>query len=204
MHMNEEKRATYGFKIKWADREIEYYGDSVAEMFRIVFDHVKSAPITYVQPVQPSAQVSMRPPSTTVITETPPAIVEDDEYNRIMKDAQVTKDQVLSVIRFEQRAGFSEPIPCLPGHPQIRDAVVLVSYALQLGFQKTQIEVAEFKKILREDGYPLPGNELGLILRDFRNSGVTIASQTKGQYKPFTLGKKGLERARNLLKTGGK
>jgi len=207
MQMSEEKKQTSGFKIKWADREIEYYGDNAPDVFKTVFEYVKSAPITNVPSVPPSTQPPTQPltqPPTQEAMKPPTSTVEGDVYERIMKDAEVTKEQVLSAIKFEKRAGFSESIPCLPSHPHVRDAVVLVSYALQLGFQRTLIEVADLKKILREDGYPLLGSELGLILRDFRRDNVTITSQTKGQYKPFSLANKGLDRARNLLKTGSK
>lgn len=196
--MNEEKRhMSHGFRIKWADREIEYYGESVLEVFNTVFDYVKSVPITYTQLTQPSTATP-----TVSSTEAPtPIVVEGEEYERLAKDAQVSKEQVLNVIKFDKREGFPELVPYLPGHPEIRDAVVLVSYSLQVGLQKTPIEVTYVKKVLKgPNGYPLPGNELGVILRDFRNTDVTIASQIKGHYKPFTLGKKGLERARKLLK----
>jgi len=196
--MSEEKK--HGFRIKWADREIEYYGDSVQEVFETVFNYVKNVPISYVQPTQPSGPPTIQP------TETPtPIIAEGVEYERLANDAQVTKEQVLAVIKFVKRNGFSDMVPYLPGHPEIRDAVVLVSHAIQVGLQKTPIEVTYLKKLLKgPNGYPLPGNQLGEILRDFRKTDVTIASQIKGRYKPFTLGKKGLDRARKLLKATGK
>jgi len=200
--MSEEKKHVSGFRIKWADREIEYYGDSAQDVFKTVFDYVKSVPISY---VQPSGQISAEPPAMPS-AETPKLVTaEGVEYERIANDAQVKKEQVLTVIKFERREGFSELVPYLPGHPEIRDAVVLVSYAIQVGLQKTPIEVTYLKKLLKEpNGYPLPGNELGEILKDFRKTGITIASQIKGRYKPFTLSKKGLERARKLLKITGK
>jgi hypothetical protein len=199
--MSEEKRATSGFKIKWADREIEYYGDSVPEVFKTVFDHVKSVPITYAQQAQPSAQEPMRPPSTLIAETRTPAAVEGDEYERIAKDAEVTKDQVLGAIKFEKRDKFPTLVPYLPKHPDLRDAVVLVSYAVQVGLQKTPIEVSYLKVLLKgPNGYPMPGNELGLILMDFREGDVIIASQTQRRNKPFTLSTKGIDRARKLLK----
>lgn len=199
--MSEEKRVANGFRIKWADIEIEYYGDSVPEMFRIVFEHVKNVPISSAQPVQPQGQKTIVPATTSPPAETVSTVGESDAYKRVADDAQVTEEQVLSVIKFEKRPNFPQLVPCLPAHPVTRDAVMLVSYALQLGLQKTQIELPDVKKLLREIGYPLPGNELGLILADFRATDVTIASQTKGRNKPFSLSTKGLEKARNLVKT---
>jgi hypothetical protein len=201
--MSEEKKQTLGFKIRWADREIEYYGDSAQEVFNRVFEHVKSVPITYVQPVHPPEQ--MPNVSTTIVSEKPAATVEGGEEDRIIKDAQITREQLLANIKFEKREGFSELVPCLPRHPAEIDAVILVTYALQVGMQKSPIEVKDLRAILKgPNGYPLPGNQLGLILQNFRYSDVTIASQAQERYKPFTLSTKGLERARNLLKTGGK
>lgn len=200
MRMNEEKKHAYGFRIKWADREIEYYGDSVQEVFNTVFEYVKSVPISYVQQVQPLGQISAGP--TIPLAETPaPTIVEGEEYERLVKDAGVTREQLLTAIKFEKRQGFSGLVPYLPKHPEESDAALLVSYALQVGLQKTPIEVADLRAILKgPNGYPLPGNQLGRILENFRRTDVTIASQTQARYKPFTLSTKGLDKARKLLK----
>jgi hypothetical protein len=205
MHMTEEKKHASGFRVKWADREIEYYGDSVQEVFESVFSHVKSVPINYVQQSQPTVQISTEPSAMQPLRTPTPTGAEGVEYGRLVIDSKATKEQVSAVIKFEKRSGFSEFVPYLPGHPEARDAVVLVSYAVQVGLQKTPIEVTYLKKLLKgPNGYPLPGNMLGMILKDFRNADVTIASQVKGRYKPFTLGKKGLERARKLLNAGTK
>ncbi len=198
--MSEEKIAKCGFKIKWADKEIEYYGDDASALFKSVFEHVKNIPVAHIQPSPPTKETPLTPQAGT-LEATPALVTEGEEYDRIMKDADATKEQVLRLVKFEKRKDFSEMIPCLPSHPPTRDAVVLISYALQLGLRKTQIEVTDLKKIMREDGYPLLGHELGSILADFRRDNVTITSQTKGLYKPFSLGTKGLNRARMLLKS---
>jgi hypothetical protein len=199
--MTEEKKTSCGFKIKWADREIEYYGDSVQEVFNTVFEHVKNVPISYAQPVQLPGQISVESKTIPPVEKTTPAVVENEEYQRLVKDAGVTREKLLTAIKFEKREGFSALVPYLPKHPEESDAVILVSYALQVGFQKTPIEVADLRAILKgPNGYPLPGNQLGLILLNFRRTGVTIASQTQARYKPFTLSTKGLDKARKLLR----
>lgn len=203
--MSEEKKHTSGFRIKWADREIEYYGNDVSEVFKAVFDYVKNAPITYIQPSQPSGQILTAPPTTPPSDRQQPRIVEGEEYERIVRDAGVTEEQLLTTIKFEKREGFSELVPYLPKHPEEADAVILVSYALQVGLQKTPIKVIDLRAILKgPNGYPLPGNQLGKILENFRNTDTTIASQTQERYKPFTLSTKGLNRARKLLQNSGK
>lgn len=199
--MDEEKRYTrFGFRIKWADREIEYYGDSVSDVFKTVFEHVKSVPVSGVQPTQAPMQIPAEAPT---IPETPkPTVPLGAESDRIAREARVSEEQVMSVIEFMKSPEFPNLVPFLPKHPSSQDAVLLVSYALQVGLQKTPIEVSNLKKLLKgPNGYPLPGNEFGLILADFRRTGILIASQTRGQYKPFTLSSKGLGRARKLLKT---
>ena len=162
--MNEEKRyAKSGFRIKWADREIEYYGDSVLDVFNNVFEHVKNIPVGVFQPTQapvstPAVEVATQQPSTSIP-------LQDIELDRISKDAKVSKEQILKVIKFQKSEGFSELVPYLPMHPSSRDAAILVTYALQVGLQKAPIEFSYLKKVLKgPNGYPLPSNELGLSL----------------------------------------
>jgi hypothetical protein len=206
MHMGEEKKTTqFGFKIKWADREIEYYGDSVLDVFNKVFEHVISVPITLAQPAQGLTQTSAPAHEVAISTGPKPAVTGGDEYDRISKDAKISKEEILKFIKFEKRDDFEGIIPILPKHPESRDAVRLVSYALQVGLQQTPIEVSYLKRLLKgPNGYPLPGNELGLILADFRTGDVLIASQTQGRNKPFSLSTKGLDQARDLFKADKK
>jgi hypothetical protein len=201
--MSENKKEfRSGFRIKWADREIEYYdesGKSVLDVFNKVFEHIRSIPIQVTQfTTTPST-----PTSPTGIPEGKQTLIEGDEYDRIAKDANIPtkKEDVIKVIKFEKRQDFPDIVPFLPTHPNTPDAVRLVCYAIQVGLQKTPIEVSHLKKILKgPNGYPLPGRELGLILANFRRDDVIIASQTKGKYKPFTLSTKGIKQARELLK----
>jgi len=198
--MSEEKKHVYGFRIKWADREIEYYGDTANEIFKEVFEYIKTVPITYVQTTQvPTRQIPATPP-TTVPLEAPVAI-EGIEYERLANDAKISREEILKVIEFRKTDLFPELIPFLPKHPDIRDAIFLTSYAMQVGLQKNQIEVLYLKKVLKgPNGYPMPGREFGLILEDLRKQDVIIASGTQKRNKPFSLSSKGLERARKLIK----
>ncbi|MEM3581106.1 MAG: hypothetical protein QXH40_07230 [Candidatus Bathyarchaeia archaeon] len=198
--MSENKKEfRSGFRIKWADREIEYYdesGKSVLDVFNKVFEHIKGIPVGVTQfmtpPSAPTPQIGITNKQT---------LIEGDEYDRIAKDANVAKEDVVKVIKFEKSQDFPDLVPFLPMHPNTTDAVRLVCYAIQVGLQKTPIEVSYLKKILKgPNGYPLPGRELGLILANFRRNDVIIASQTKGKYKPFTLSTKGIEQTRELLK----
>jgi len=201
--MSKEKEIPQrGFRIKWADREVEYYGDATKEVFDMVFEHVKSTPITFVQLTKPPEQTPTEVPTPPTSSEPPkPTTAVTQEYNRIINDAKVTQEQLLAHIKFEKREGFTDFIPYLPKHPKDRDAIILVSYGLQVGLQMTQIDVTYLRKLLKgPNGYPFPGNQLGKILENFRDAGVTISSQTQARYKPFTLSTKGLDKARELLK----
>jgi len=198
--MTEEKKFTQsGFRIKWADREIEYYGDSVTDIFKEVFNHLKSIPIMPSLPPSPTyVETGGQKGHALVI---PATTAEGDYYDRISTDSGVKKEEVIKLIDFRTVTDFPEPVPFLPHHPDTRDAVRLVSYALQVGLQKKQIEVSGLKKVLLQIGYQLPGRELGNILDDFRTGDVIIASRVRVRNKPFSLSKKGLEQARELLKS---
>lgn len=195
-----EKNSRSGFRIKWADREIEYYGDSVADVFRVVFDHVKSTPLMAGESIQ-QTQTQMQ--QVEVSREGKPATaLFKMEYSRISKDAHISTEQVIKTIKFETRKDFAEPVPILPAHPESQNAVMLVSYAIQVGLQKTPIQTAYLKKLLKgPNGYPLPGSEFGRILDNLRKTDIAIASHTVGRHKPFSLSKKGLEKVRELLKS---
>lgn len=199
--MSEEKKHVYGFRMKWADREIEYYGDAVKEIFKEVFEHLKTVPITYVQTTQaPTGQMPATTPTTVPLEAS--VVIEDIEYERLANDAKVSRQEILEVIEFRKTDLFPELIPFLPKHPDIRDAILLASYAMQVGLQKNQVQVSYLKKVLKgPNGYPMPGREFGLILEDLRKQHVIIASGTQKRNKPFSLSSKGLGRTRKLIKT---
>lgn len=195
---NEQKS---GFRIKWADREVEYYGPEAKAVYDDLIEHVKSIPI------QPITQAPT-PPSTPTPTPTPtpqPPVTKTKELELISKDCRIPIEQLGQVIQFKSFEGFSELVPYLPRHPEDSDATLLVCYALQVGLQKSPMEVSYVKKILTEpNGYPLPSNAFGVILKEFRRRRLTITSQTKGRYKPFSLSADGgLEAARQLLRSAG-
>ena len=52
----ERKNAHSGFRIKWADKETEYYGDSVQEVFKEVLDHIKNLPVQGSTTGEPSTE----------------------------------------------------------------------------------------------------------------------------------------------------
>lgn len=185
-----------GFRIKWGDREVEYFGDSVKEVFSEVFDYVKNAP------QQTGSNVVTTPPATSSGKQEAISVPMelDSIYTRIANDASLKKEQVMAEIKFEKRDGFSELVPILSRHPAVRDAIRLIGYSIQLGTQKTPMDVSYLKDlVVKANGYSLPGNEFGVILRDFRNAGALIASKTQERYMPITFSKKGLDDARLLL-----
>jgi hypothetical protein len=192
--MNEEKKSR--FRIKWADREVEYYGDEAKAAYDDLIAHVKSIPIGVMTPPIPGAPPA--PPTSAP----PPPSAKGRELELISNDSRIPLEQLGQLIEFRTVKDFNEPVPFLPRHPENEDATLLISYALQVGLQKSQIEVSYLKKILEgPNGYPLPGRTLGLILLNFRNRKWTITSQTKGRYKPFSLSSDGgLEAARELLR----
>lgn len=193
--MNEEKKSR--FRIKWADREVEYYGDEAKAAYDELIAHVKSIPISVSALPIPGAQSA---PSPTIAPPSPSA--RGRELELVSNDSRIPQEQLGQLIEFRTVKDFNELVPFLPRHPENEDATLLISYALQVGLQKSQIEVSYLKKILEgPNGYPLPGRTLGLILLSFRNRKWTITSQTKGRYKPFSLSSDGgLEAARELLR----
>lgn len=194
--MSNEKKSR--FRIKWADREVEYYGDEAKAAYDELIEHVKSIPIQAVTPTPtPSSMPTPTPPPAPQ-----PPVTKDKELELISRDSRVPIEQLAQLIEFKSFKGFPELVPYLPRHPEARDAALLACYAIQVGLQKSPIEVSYLKKILTgPNGYPLPGNAFGLILLNFRRRDWTITSQTKGKYKPFTLSSDGgLEAAREFLR----
>jgi len=197
--MSEEKKHIYGFRIKWADREIEYYGDSAADIFKEVFEHVKGIPIIS-PPGTPTPQVTegQKAPTPEISKR-----IEGEEYDRIARDTKIQKEQIIKIIEFRKIPMYETLAPFLPKHPtKIEDAALLVSYALQVGLQKTSLDVSYLKKLLKDpNGYQLPSRTLGKVLDGLRRKDWLLASQAKkGRNKPFTLSQPGLEQARKLLK----
>jgi hypothetical protein len=192
--MSENAIKNEGFRIKWADKEVEYYGPSAQQNFDKVMDLIKIAKDEKTKEV---------PPVTTSLDTSSPNIqaVDSPAYERISKDAKISEEQVKKAISFEKRDGFEGLVPILPEHPETRDAIRLIIYALQVGIQKTPVEISYLKDVLMKvNGYPLPGSELGWALQDFRKTNTTITSQTQGRNMPVTLSTKGLDIAREYLK----
>ncbi len=189
-----------GFRIKWGDKEVEYFGDSVKELFSEVFNYIKNAPqqagSTVVTPPAPPAPVTNEDKQGAISV----PLEFDSVYARIANDASLKKEQVMAEIKFEKREGFTELVPILSKHPSVRDAIRLIGYSIQVGTQKTPIEISYLKDLaVKANGYSLPGSEFGIILRDFRKAGAIIASKTQENYMPITFSKKGLDDARLAL-----
>jgi hypothetical protein len=192
---NDKDNSRLGFRIKWGDKEIEYFGESSKDVFITVFDYVKGAPNTISDFKKPEGTLSAESP-------TKDNNADFEGYKRISVDSGVSLEQAQKIIRFERRPDFKELVPVLPTHPpEEPDAARLVAYALQVGMQKTQIELALFKKILiGPNNYPFPGSSLGLILQHFREANFVQASTAQGRNRPFNLTKSGLDLARDFIR----
>lgn len=195
--MTEEKKQS-GFRVKWGDKEIEYYGESSKDEFEKVFSYFQTT-----KPAESTESVSQPDNSVSSLGKQSEAF--GQEYQRLSKDSGLPVSEIAKKIKFEKKNEFPHAIPSLPDHPELVDAVRLITYSLQVGVQKPQVEVSQLKLILKDpNGYPVPGRELGLILADFRESDVIIASQAQARNKPFCLSTKGLSQARELLKIAKK
>lgn len=200
--MTEEKKTTDGFRIKWADREIEYHGDSALELFKTVFEHVKSVPTTHVSAIQPQIQSAPHEPTKPSISS-----IGSTEFDRIVLDSKVPKEQIAKIIELRKDTKYKTPVPFLPKHPKEEEAALLISYVLQVELQQTPIDVSYLKDLLQDpNGYQLPGRAFGLVLQDIRDyKHWILASQAKkGRNKPFSLSEDGLVEARRLLKVNEK
>jgi len=192
--MDEDKsNLRSGFRIKWGDREVEYYGDAAKEVFAEVFSTMRNMPT-------PAQHISNIQGTEKIEPQQAPKQFENEVYDRIAKDVGTSVEKVKQVIKLEERKGFPDLVPVLPTHPDVRHAVRLVGYAIQVGEQKSPIEVSYLKDMLKKvNGYPLAGREFGLILQDFRKSDAIIASKTQERNMPITFSTKGLEEARKIL-----
>ena len=115
--MAEEKSPKFGFKIKWADREVEYYGESVKEVFEDVFEYVKSIPISTVMPTPSTKELKVEHKSPL---ESQKTSVQGTEYDRLARDSGLTKEQVAKVIEFKNTPAYDTLVPFLPNEPRIQ------------------------------------------------------------------------------------
>ncbi len=188
-----------GFRIKWADKEVEYFGDGAKETFDRVFDLLKNLPTNGDQSTEMKEAIVKE--KVTQNNQT----INDQVYDRLLKDAKVPKEQFTGIISLEKRDGVEGLVPILPAHPSPVDAVRLIVYTIQVGLQKTPVEISYLKDILKKaNGYPLAGDELGEVLKNLRRQDATITSQTQGRNMPITLSTKGLEQARLLINKNNK
>jgi len=195
--MSEEKKSR--FKIKWADREVEYYGDEAKAAFDSLIEHVKSVPIQVVAPPQTS---HITPPSTTPLSPQPP-IGENKELALVSRDSAIPVEQLGQVLQFRTQEGFRERVPFLPRRlDEESDAALVVCYALQVGLQQQQLQFLYVKRVLSEiNGYQLVGNRFGEIIAEFRRKHLTITHMTGESYRPFSLSADGgLDAAREILR----
>jgi hypothetical protein len=198
--MSEERKNTQsGFRIKWADKEIEYYGDSVQAIFEEVFGHIKNLPTqgSTASHSLTSQQQEPQPPRSEAPT------AEGIEYERIARDLDTSKDLARKVIELRSDSKFNTLVPFLVKKPKdAEEAILLITYALQVGIQQKSIEPSYMKRLLRgPNGIPLPGREFGLALQALRGKHFVDASQAeKGRYKPFWLNDDGLKEARKQIK----
>jgi len=126
---------------------------------------------------------------------------EFEGYTRILHDTGVPIEQLSKTVLFEKHPEFENHIPMLPTHPPQRQAVRLVTYALQVGLEQPQIRLRHLKKILALNSYSFPGSTLGSILVDFRRSGFASAdSADQHRNRPLFLTETGLEMARNYIR----
>jgi len=89
----------------------------------------------------------------------------------------------------------------LPSHPPQRQAVRLITYALQVGLEQSYVNIHNLKKILALNNYVFPGSSLGSILVDFRRSGFVEAAKGKQRRnRQLKLTDNGLEMVRRLIR----
>ena len=125
---------------------------------------------------------------------------EFDGYTKILRDTGVSIEQLTKNILFQKHPEFQDHIPMLPLHPPQRQAVRLVTYALQVGLEQPQIRLRQLKKILALNSYSFPGSALGSILVDFRRSDFASAdSADQHRNRPLFLTETGLEITRKDL-----
>lgn len=198
--MSKEISQNSEFKIKFYQIEFEYSGKNAEQIFEKVFEFVKSLPLPKIENITKSD--IQNPSSDSDSTNQKQNLPEENKPNYfIAKDSQMDIDEINQLIIFKKEPAVPYDTPILHNHPNdLEDAIVLITYAIQMGLQKFPIELVDLKKILKINGYALVGRNLGEALVSLRRKNYMTASQTKGQYKPHTLVKEGIERARLLLK----
>ena len=190
-----------GFRIKWGNKEIEYFGDSSKDLFRTVFEYVQKNPETGI--IESLPIFNDRLGEVKFKGEMPiDSNVDFEGYQRICVDTGVSVEQLQKVLTFQKRPDSEDWVPILTAHPAQRDAIRIVAYALQVGLQQAQIDLAVFKRILSEfNKYPLPDNSLGSILVDFRRSGFVVSSSAvQHRNRPFSLTEEGLMLVRDFIR----
>ncbi len=189
-----------GFRIKWGDKEIEYFGDASHDLLRTVLDYVKSSPDDATQkdiPIIINKHDEVEPKEEEVIYNN----FGFEGYKRIQADSGVSIGQLQKSIVFHLKPAFDNYVPMLPSHPAQRQAVRLVAYALQIGLEQPHINLHLLKKILAANNYAFPGGSLGSILVDFRRSGfVSAVSDNQRRNRPLCLTENGLEMVRRFIR----
>ena len=187
-----------GFRIKWGNKEIEYFGDSSKDLFRTVFEYVQKNPETGI--IESLPIFSNRLGEVKFKGEMPiDSNVDFEGYQRICVDTGVSVEQLQKVLTFQKRPDSEDWVPILTVHPAQRDANDS-RLCSQVGLAQEQIDLAVFKRILSEfNNYPLPDNSLGSILVDFRRSGFVVSSSAvQHRNRPFSLTEEGLMLVRNF------
>ena len=191
--------AQLGFRIKWGDKEIEYFGDASKDVLRTILDYVKSSPDAGTlkdMPIIIKKRNNDEPFNADLNSD-----AEFEGYTKILRDTGVSIEKLTKTIIFQKNPEFENYIPMLPSHPPQRQAVRLVTYALQVGLEQPQIRLRQLKKILELNHYSFPGSALGSILVDFRRSGFASAdSANQHRNRPLSLTETGLEMARNYIR----
>jgi len=190
--------AQLGFRLKWGDKEVEYFGDESKDVLRTVLEYVKSGPDAGTLKDMPVIikKRNKKEPFDADLNNT-----DFEGYTKILHDTGVSIEQLSKTIFFQKHPEFEGHIPMLPTHPPQRQAVRLVTYALQVGLEQPQIRLRHLKKILALNSYSFPGSSLGSILVDFRRSGFASAdSVDQHRNRPLFLTETGLEMARNYIR----
>ena len=190
--------APLGFRVKWGDKEIEYFGDANKDLLRAVLDYVKSSPDAAAlkdMPIIVNKQGEVELKDELAIDND----LDFDGYKRILVDTGVSIEQLQKTVTFQIKPDFEDYVPILPSHPAQRQAVRLVTYALQVGLEQPHVELRQLKKILALNNYAFPIGSLGSILVDFRRSGfVSAYSAKQRRNRPLGLTENGLEIATKL------
>jgi len=135
--------AQLGFRLKWGDKEVEYFGDESKDVLRTVLEYVKSGPDAGTLKDMPVIikKRNKKEPFDADLNNT-----DFEGYTKILHDTGVSIEQLSKTIFFQKHPEFEGHIPMLPTHPPQRQAVRLVTYALQVGLEQPQIRLRHLKK----------------------------------------------------------